>query len=247
VTDPHSLDLASEVYLTDFLDCWDEWTTRDGKTLPLPKRWRIKVVVLSMAGASDDDWRYGITEAVERQRKQPSQFPNDGLFNYAVGVVWGILATRSGIDQNPRDPVLAAPGKAEQEAERESELQRAAERDAAERARQAAARDALRCTRLSDGGSRCLNTKEPGTEWCARHHPDRICGAPTRYGAPCPHPVSTPGAACQVHDPDRRLCGHTTKTGEPCKQRLWNDEDACRIHRTPHPTGPSVDPSEWAQ
>jgi len=258
MTDPHGLDLASEVYLTDFLACWDIWTDPEGMTGPLPEKWRTKVVVLSMAGATDDDWRYAVRTANER-RNRDKRVQRDQLFNYAVGVLWSVLAQRFGHDLNPRDSVLAAPGKAEQERERQADLRRAAERRAADQALLDAEREANRCEVVGRYGRcpdrrgpgsmfcpghdpevactyvgakhrRCMNAREPGSDTCANHDPDRICGQPTLGGYPCVQVVSTPGSTCAVHHPDVRRCGKPTMSGKPCTRRLWSSQEACRDH-----------------
>lgn len=97
-------DLFDPPEIDAFLRMWEDVTAEDGMTAPLPKNWRIKVVVLSES-CSEDDWRYALDEAVGATERNWNPIRRNSLFDYAVGVLWNRIAVRmEGVDPRKSDP-----------------------------------------------------------------------------------------------------------------------------------------------
>lgn len=91
--------------ITSFIAIWETFTDDHGETFPLPRHWRFKVVVMTSAGAGEQDWRYCIGEAVEAMSRSRYPVAPDGVFAYVIGIAWKHLAGRQGdIDPSAMEP-----------------------------------------------------------------------------------------------------------------------------------------------
>jgi hypothetical protein len=193
MTDADAARLDTDVYLTDFLAAWDDWTDDRGYTLPLPDGWRTRVIGLSSLGVTDEEWRYAIGQAVHR-RSSLNHYDDGAVFRYATGVAWNRLGTALGHDPSYRNSIMADPEKAERvrvEEQRRAEEQE--QRRAEEHRRREEYRREHRCEEPD-----CAQWKATGEAKCA-FHLGRICGRPKRDGEPCRQQVRRPGDACSHH------------------------------------------------
>lgn len=90
--------MSPEEFLSEV---WFEWSV-EGKSLPLPDAWRIRVTYIP---ANEEDWKFAVRKASEASRRKWNPIRPDAVFNYAVGIVWKRLAEMSPIDSSPMDPI----------------------------------------------------------------------------------------------------------------------------------------------
>lgn len=100
----------------DFLSLvWEEWAI-EGRTLPLPELWRIKIKYVP---ATVDDWQFAVRKSVEATSRPYHPISNDAVFNYAVGIAWHRINERSDIDGSPLESYyLSAEAEMQAEADR---------------------------------------------------------------------------------------------------------------------------------
>ena len=88
----------------DFLsNIWSRQTTYDGKTLPLPELWRVKVEAIP---ATEEDWLFALQKAAEASERDWKPIKADAVFNYATTIVWRRIGERSPLDTRRLDPFV---------------------------------------------------------------------------------------------------------------------------------------------
>lgn len=89
--------MTPETFLSEI---WDNyWMPSTGKTLPLPAKWRIKVLATD---ADPEDWAYAVQQSINAVRDR--KITTERVFDYSLGIVWNVLAARSYVDTGPTEP-----------------------------------------------------------------------------------------------------------------------------------------------
>ena len=203
------------------LNLWDEWSTPDGYSLPLPYGWRAKARAYTRAGATIDTWWAAMTKVMGKAGDEKA---HRYAFTNTCSAVADALAEERG--EHPGAalaPRLVSPQRADEEqvrkdaadAERaEREAARAAwlaERDAemrqkdAERAERAAFAVTTPCAWCGVGaGEVCLKTTD-GHSHGWRANPAALVACPT-----C---SAEAGDVCHDRSDKRMTSPHPKRTG----------------------------------